>query len=326
MHYKRCFVQFPHPGGEHGPDRSGNIAGSVELPERDPVIVKAWHSRDKSHGRKFMQLPGTWIGSDDQPCRGDLWAWGEWEPESRLIRELDWPNPDYPRFLWEPYYVPRADYGGLHNTDPFIFGDCFLYSNCRQKPNSGLMRLAEGSVIAFGSCKMGVGGEWRWWIDTVFVVANSDSYPVSGADRVFKDRTSDVFSIVTGGPLSDNHEGGCATGERFRLYRGATPEDPVDGMFSFFPAKPAGGGAGFPRPVIDLPGGYFNPRLCMAPKGVSRERSRDQLRSIWTDIVAQVREAELVLGTYAEVPPQRAHTAASDDLNTDGDRCKGTTA
>ncbi len=145
---KRCFVQFSHPGGEHGPDcmRCGN---------------KAWHPLEKKHGRKFMQFPGKWIGSDDRPHRGELWAWGEWEPESRLIRKLDQPrsNQDYPRFLWQPYYVPKKSYRGLHNTDPFIFGERFLYSNCGQEAKPGLMRLGEGSVIAFGSGKKGVGGE-----------------------------------------------------------------------------------------------------------------------------------------------------------------------
>ena len=252
---------------------------------------------------------------------------GEWEPESDFIRKLDQPcgNPDYPRFLWRPYFVPRNSYRGVHNTDPFIFGDCFLYSNCRQKDGSGLTRLAKGSVIAFGSCKMGVAGEWRWWIDTVFVVASSFFYPLSAADRVFKRQTSEVFGIVTGGPLSDNHQGGCGAGERFRLYRGATPDDPVDGMFSFFPAKPAGGEAGFPRPVINLPREYFNPRLSMNIKGVRRERSRDQLRSIWMDLVAQVRRAGLMLGTYASLPPKRSHSGASNDLNAGGDRKQGTT-
>ncbi len=276
-----------------------------------------------------MQFPGEWIASDDSPHRGELWAWGEWEPESRLIRELDQSrgNRDYPRYLWQPYYVLRDNYRGLHNTDPFIFGERFLYSNCRQGAHSpGLMRLGEGSVIAFGSGKQGVGGEWRWWLDTVFVVANSDLYPVSEADRVLKDWTSDVFGIVTGGPLADNHEGGCAADVRLRLYRGATPDDPVDGMFSFFPAQPAGDGTGFPRPGIDLPSEYFNPACYIAPKGVSREHCRDQLHSIWMALVAQVRQAGLVLGTYAEVPPQRAHTGASNDLNTDGNRSLGTTA
>ena len=303
MDYKRCFVQFPHPGGEHKPDGSGNIGWNKTHR----------NNRPNGHKRKFMQVRGGWIEEDGTKRSGDLWAWGEWEPESDLIRKLDRPRSsrNHPRYLWQPYYVPRDDYGGLHNTDPFIFGDCFLYSNCRQGANPGLKRLGRGSVIAFGSCKKGVGGEWRWWIDTVFVVAKSDLYPVSAAYRVLKDRRSDVFGIVTGGPLSDNHEASCATDERFRLYRGATADDPVGGMFSFFPARPAGGGAGFPRPVIDLPREYFNPRVCMAPKGVSCGRCRDELHSIWTDLVAQVRQAGLVLGTHAEVPPRRAHTDES---------------
>ena len=289
---ERCFVQFSHPGGEHRPDRSGS---------------KAWHTRPSSHARKFMQFPGRWIASDDSPHRGELWAWGEWEPESRLIRELDRPrgNRDYPRYVWQPYYVLKDDYRGLHNTDPFIFGERFLYSNCRQRANPGLMRLGEGSVIAFGSGKQGVGGEWRWWLDTVLVVANSDLYAASGACRMLKDWTSDVFGIVTGGPLADKHEAGCAADVRLRLYWGATPDDPVDGMFSFFPARPAGGGTGFPRPVIDLPSEYFNPRSIRGPKGIGRGRTRAKLRSIWAALVAQVRQAGLVLGTHAALPERR---------------------
>ncbi len=38
-----------------------------------------------------------------------------------------------------------------------------------------------------------------------------------------------------------------------RLYPGATPDEPVDGMLSLFPAAPAGGDAGFARPVPDVP-------------------------------------------------------------------------
>ena len=252
-----------------------------------------------------MQFPGEWIGSDNRTHRGELWAWGEWEPESLLLDRLAQPggNEDCPRFLWQPYYVPKDSYRGLHNTDPFIFGERFLYSNCRQPTSPSLKRLDKGSVIAFGSCKKR-GGE-RWLIDTVFVVADSASYRVSEAGRLLRDQTSEVFSIVTGGPLSDNEEAGCAADESFRLYRGATLDDPVDKMFSFFPARSAGGGEGFPRPVINLPSKYFNPRVCMAAKGVSSELSRDVLHSIWTDLVEQVRQAGLVLGTHAALPERR---------------------
>ena len=192
-----------------------------------------------------MQLRGEWIAADCGRRTGDLCAWGEWEPESELVRTF-YRRPDeslHPRFLWRPYYVPkRAGYGGFHNTDPFVFGKHFLYSNCRQPKNPGLKRLADGSVIAFGSAKR-VNGEWRWMLDTVFVVKDSVCYYPRNACEIVG--TPDAFRVATGGPLTHNNRssapGMCApAGERLRLYRGATPCDPVNGMFSFFPATPSG--------------------------------------------------------------------------------------
>ena len=102
-----------------------------------------------------MQLRGRWIEKDGSERTGDLWAWGEWEPESDLICKFDSSRDDsrHPRNLWEPHYVPKECYRGLHNTDPFIFGRRFLYSNCGQTTDSkrSLKRLDRGSVIAFGS-------------------------------------------------------------------------------------------------------------------------------------------------------------------------------
>ena len=131
MDDRRCFVQFPHPGKEHEPDRCGK---------------KAWSKNNVAHRRKFLSLSGEWIEQDGCRRNGELYAWGEWEPESDLVRELRQPgaDPQYPRYLWNPYYVPRDDIRGLHNTDPFIFGESFLYSNCRQGSNPGLTHLADG--------------------------------------------------------------------------------------------------------------------------------------------------------------------------------------
>ena len=67
----RCFVQFSHPGGEHEPD----------LGRR-----KAWNSYRYPHRRKFMELRGEWLAANDSRQTGDLRAWGEWEPESDLVR------------------------------------------------------------------------------------------------------------------------------------------------------------------------------------------------------------------------------------------------
>ena len=97
-------------------------------------------------------------------------------------------------------------------------------------------------------------------VDTVLVVADSAEYDAGAARAALADSASEAFLEVTAGPIADNEEAS------FRLYRGATPRDPVDGMFSFFPATPAEGDSGFPRPVIELPGEYFNPGKLAGPE------------------------------------------------------------
>ena len=108
-----------------------------------------------------------------------------------------------------------------------------------------------------------------------------------------------AFLDVTGGPLADNDAGAS-----FRLYWGATPNDPVDGMFSFFPAVQAGGDAGFKRPSIELPECCFTKTLHMGAKSTPG-LAPDVLRELWESLVAQVREADLLLGTHAATPERR---------------------
>ena len=306
---KRCFVQFPHPGDEQKPPSGCD-----------------WNRLKDDHGRKFMQLRGEWIEGDGTRRSGDLWAWGEWEPESYLIRKFNPQDGDsqHPRFLWRPYYIPKDNYQGLHNTDPFIFGERFLYSNCGQTSpkKAGLRHLGQGSVIAFGSGKK-IDGAWRWMLDTVLVVRDFVDYDVPDARVVLEDWAPTTFLEVTGGPLTDSGEcapKSCApTSTQLRLYRGATPNDPIHGMFSFFPAMPAGGDTGFPRPLVDLADEYFNLKLLRAPKGLPKERTCVELFDLWERLVTQVRDAGLVLGTHAELPERcgdRSDLAALDHAST----------
>ena len=91
----RRFIQFPHPGPEHEPD--------------DPNgKVKSWnerhdlHGRDLDHKRKFMRLRGgEWIDREGRKHKGDLDAWGEWEPESNLISRFNPEDDQLPKYLWE---------------------------------------------------------------------------------------------------------------------------------------------------------------------------------------------------------------------------------
>ena len=287
---KRCFVQFPHPGGEHSV-RSGRV----------------WNTTNRNHKRKFMQFRGKWMDEDGITHTDDLRAWGEWEPEAELILEFDSTGggPHYPRCLWKPYWVLTDNYRGLHNTDPFIFGDCFLYSNCRQSNQLGLKALAQGSVIAFGSGKK-INGDWKWVLDTVLVLRDSFPYDPLDPRKALEGKVPDEFLKVTGGPLTNDPKlkksADSGKAQEFRLYRGAPPDDPVDEMFSFFPAIPADGESCFPRPVVTLDGDFFTASNFRAPKGVRQCRKPEELRCLWNSLVTQVRKKSLVLGTRADMP------------------------
>ena len=306
---KPYFVQFPHPGGEHRPARGAQAIRWNEMYRK---------RKPNPHKRKFMQLHGEWTDEDgtNRGC-GELWAWGEWEAESDVICKLDVPDDQsrgpYPRYLWDPYYViPKRSYEGLHNTDPFIFGDRILYSNCGQTTESkrSLKCLGRGSVIAFGSGKK-IKGDWTWMLDTVLVVKDSYCYDPLNPRNALGRKVPEAFLDVTGGPLADNPvqktgSGACGPGEtQLRLYVGATPEDPVHEMFSFFAAKPVGGRSGFPRPIIKGLGKHFTASNTRAPKGATQDLKPERLHYLWSLLVAQVQKDGLVLGTRAEPPLRR---------------------
>ena len=61
----------------------------------------------------------------------------------------------------------------------------------------------------------------------------------------------------------------------------------------------------FPRPVVDLPGEYFNLSKWQGPKGLGRERTHEKLFDLWNRLVEQVHDAGLALGTHAELPERR---------------------
>ena len=109
----RFFVQFPHPGGEHVPvgnDMTWNIA---------------------PHRRKFLLARGRYLDADVDLHRGELMLWGEWEPPSCVVRR--WPaHGRLPRVLHRPHWFRPGDAEPRQNTDPWIWGDAMLYSNCKQ--------------------------------------------------------------------------------------------------------------------------------------------------------------------------------------------------
>ena len=282
---ERCVVQFIHPGGEHGPDQAGG---------------KRWNRG--LHKRKFLQVPGDYLTARDGVRHSDdLVFWGEWEPESK-VSPITAPVLGGPRFVHLPYYVrPRTYSGDLQNTDPFVYGDQFLYTLCRQtKPIHGhpqptfLRGLAPGSLILFGSLKGG-----GFVLDTAFVVADGTLHDAESWQVSLQGLISDSYADVTMRPTYQT-----AWPHELRLYRAATPSQRLGGMFSFVPCLPAGLAlSGFARPIVALDG-VITPGLMMGAKA-TRGLSLDHVAVLWNSVVTQVLNQGLALGTRFDMPEKR---------------------
>lgn len=300
MDDKLLFVQFLHPGGEHKPDNG---------------LIKEWNK--KGHKRKFMKRAVRYLtdAKDKKANMGDMVFWGEWEPESSVVREIDGPNDHGPRFIYEPYYVVPKSYNGLQNTDPFVFGDQFHYTVCLQRDFPQLRHLSKGSVILFGSCK-----DHAFVLDTVFVVGDHPPMDHTRANygTVLDGAISQEYKEVTISPLygepiaeskSCSRENKSCTSadarETWRLYFGASYDKPVQDMYSFFPCQPYEvKSKGFARPKIDLP--QINPKKCSGVKYTGAKYqdrlSPDEIKSLWDKVVGQVKDHGLALGVCADMP------------------------
>jgi hypothetical protein len=273
VHPELMLVQFPHPGSEHQP--------------RGPIMD--WNRRE--HARKFLRANGRYL-MDGAVQSGPLAFWGEWEPQS-TVAELPAGDHGFPRYLHDPFWQRLRHQGKLQNTDPLVFGDSFLYSNCRQLHNSKLRRLAPGSLVLFGS-KL----DHEFVLDTVFVVSDEgQAFSPASAASV---RTEDWIQAVVFEPLS--RSAGPLDGA-FRLYRGRMYDDSPDRPFSFVPCRPfRSGSAGFARPVVQLDRRWVTPNLAMGAKATPTTEA--ELSTIWGDLVGQVNLAGLALGISLEPPRQ----------------------
>ncbi len=182
------FVQFPHPGGEHNPGKA----------HRQP-----WNRGD--HRRKLLRWDGRCVTGDGSVCEAPLVFWGKWEAPSFVKKEWQ-KNGALPRFLHVPVWEYPTDRELRQNTDPWVFGNCFLYSNCKQLSQHALRVLPRGSVILFGS---GVGDHFV--VDTVFVVSDSQQLIPNQPPKI-----EEAFRVCTVEPLSTD---AACSGERFVLYR-----------------------------------------------------------------------------------------------------------
>ncbi len=107
------------------------------------------------------------------------------------------------------------------------------------------------------------------------------------------------------GPKPATPKGAVDADTEFTLYRGATFDDRVGGMFSFVPARPAGDSdLWFARPPIRIDG-LINPASGQAPSGAGRPLDIDTVHDAWRSLAAKVAEAGLVLGVSLKIPAHK---------------------
>ena len=319
---KLCFIQFTHPGGEHGADsRSANS--------------KSWNYR--GHKRKFLRAKGSVMENGQLLSNQDLIFWGEWEPQSHVTRINSNVQKDFPHYIHEPELdlkVPTQIDGRLRqNTDPYVFADAFYYRCCKQisgGKRTQLSYLKKGSIILFGSTIHQNTEEAYFGVDTVFVVGDHREYDSKNYEQQLKGFTPELYAEIVGigkiveddgetalsQPVSGSRGGSCSPSSyttvepTLRCYSGATPEQNVNGMYSFVPCKLyEDGTTGFERLKIcmnDL--SKFNPNgrelitnnLNAAPKITEIEDTKAV--EIWNRIRNIVKEQRLLEGVSFVCP------------------------
>lgn len=297
MDNKCCFVQFIHPGGEHIPDNEKH---------------KFWNTG--KHKRKFMKNKGKYIKElKNTPKENDIVFWGEWEPESKVVKFIPNPVRNGPKYIYEPFYTKFEQKNPpLQSTDPFVFSNQFHYNICQQnrkKWPTQLRYLEKGSVILFGSCQ----NKSQFILDTVFVVGKQPHIDHGEANykTVLKNKITKTYEEVVIAPLYQKTviKSKCGFNpvrnqQPFRLYFGATYNNSFDGMFCFFPCLPFDEAEkGFPRPIIKLDR-VITDKLLQGKK-LNPQNSAKKIKELWTEVVKQVLGQRLYLGIFTELPKKQ---------------------
>ncbi len=167
-------VQFFHPGGET-PENFITVESFSSI-SKEWTKFKKW--KTGSHSRNFIKSHGEYVDASGQKDAADLVFWGEWEAEALVVKDFE--KDANPQRLIEPFRckLPAnkqpgncGDKGGCQNIDPFVFGEYFRYSYCKQNANPFLKTLDEDSIILFGANK-----NRKFLLDTVFVVGKNRKY------------------------------------------------------------------------------------------------------------------------------------------------------
>ena len=169
MKYK--VVQLSHPGMEYPKlNEKGILTYSkrgIEWGCDKKSGTRLWNNSD-GHKRKFMRMDGVkYCDASKNRKKGEVTFWGEWEAQSSfdVISETD-KDLDKPRLCHTPFFDSSYSGDMKYGTDPFIFGDHFWFTHCKQTYKS-IRNLDENSIVIFGSERK---QDNVFLVDTIFVI------------------------------------------------------------------------------------------------------------------------------------------------------------
>lgn len=132
----------------------------------------------------------------------------------------------------------------------------------------------------------------------MFVVDRWIEHGAHDHHQQLDEATSDTHREVTIAPW---YAGNVPETRSHRLYFAATPTNPINGLYSFFPCLPMDEAPqGFARPTITL-SDHITSHLTQGKK-LTAIADDEQARELWAEVASQVEDQGLALGVEAKLP------------------------
>ena len=318
---KRRIIQFTHPGAEYPsrkPDRSFSRKSNNHLEWNEDLAsgVRYWNIRN-SHFRKFLFMNDAVYKTERsiETKRGSVTFWGEWEPHSNFSVHH---SGDGEYMVHRPYIDTQCERPKKHNTDPYVFGSKFWYTDCKQKRYGNVRELVDGSLILFGTERP---SDKTFLLDTVFVVKKRHTHDgmQNNLSRGLIDFGLDFATISRGGLDLEKRNFGFYEGQMF---------SDNNKYFSFVPCKPGLSESpvfheraqlaveefGFSKISRSSNGtmrGAGSVCMSICPNGINKckaNHSIDEVHSLWRRVVQCCYEQGFALGV--EMPEPESFEAA----------------
>lgn len=290
---EKKIIEFTHPGRQANlsKDKRSNGVSHLLTDIQKGEGIRFWNFN--KHKRKYIKIYGHYLANfnnedfSTSPNEDFLFAWVEWEPQSYFQKLNPSDKRLYPNAVHFPVFSNKQV--GERNTDPFIFGDKFYYTNCKQ---SNLKEdLAPGSVIVFGT-------EYQdgFALDTVFVVEDSASAQEYLAN---KNAFPDFLRQAT-----LDHKNLYEHNSHLRIYSGVTyNEEQYKKSFKPFSFVPCAvgekGREGVKRPMLNFYDFNFK---SPGSRSVFAKVDGFQTENFWQKLVAEVLRQGYHLGIKFDMP------------------------